>query len=115
MMIKLFTSQYPGMRIWLSQRLTAVVMAGYVVLLIIALLMVKPNNYIAWHVFANSLLFRVGTFFFFICLSIHAWVGVRDVLRDYVFNQTLRGYMQIVVELLLVSYLIWLSIILWSI
>ncbi|MEE9330991.1 MAG: succinate dehydrogenase, hydrophobic membrane anchor protein [Methylophilaceae bacterium] len=115
MMIKLLTSKYPGMRIWLSQRLTAVVMVGYIVLLLIALLLGRPNNYAAWHAFASSWLFRVGTFFFFICLIVHAWIGVRDVLRDYIFNQTLRSYLQITVDLLLVVYLIWLSIILWVI
>ena len=113
-MIELLTSKYPGMRIWLLQRLSAVVMAGYILLLIIALLMVRPNNYVAWHAFASSLLFRASTFFFFICLSMHAWVGVRDVLRDYVFNQALRGYMQIIVDLLLVVYLVWFSLILWT-
>jgi succinate dehydrogenase / fumarate reductase, membrane anchor subunit len=114
MMIELLTSKYPGMRIWLSQRLTAVVMAVYSVLLIIALLIVRPNDYAAWTVFASGLLFRISTFLFFICFSIHAWVGVRDVLRDYIFNQVLRGYMQMLVDLLLIVYVIWLSIILWT-
>lgn len=114
MMIKLLTSKYPGMRLWLSQRLTAVVMAGYLVLLIIALLIVQPNGYDAWRTFVSSWLFSVATFLSFICLSVHAWVGVRDVLRDYVFNQTLRTYLQIGVDLLLVAYLVWLSFILWS-
>jgi succinate dehydrogenase / fumarate reductase, membrane anchor subunit len=115
MMIELLTKQYPGMRIWLSQRITAVVMAVYSVVLIIALCIDKPDSYIDWYAFANHLLFSIPTFLFFICLSIHAWVGVRDVLRDYIFNQTLRGYLQILVDLLLVIYVVWLAIILWII
>lgn len=114
MMIQLLTSNYPGMRIWLSQRLTALVMAGYLVLLIIALLIVKPSDYEAWYHFASHWLFRVATLLCFICLSVHAWVGVRDVLRDYIFNQTLRKYLQIIVDLLLVAYVVWLSFILWG-
>lgn len=114
MMIELLTNQYPGMRIWLSQRITAVVMAAYSVLLVIAICIVKPTDYVAWHAFASHLLFSIPTFLFFICLSIHAWVGVRDVLRDYIFNQTLRGYLQILVDLLLVAYVVWLAIILWT-
>ena len=114
MMIELLTSKYPGMRIWLSQRLTALVMAAYSVLLFIALLIVRPNDYASWTAFASSLLFRISTFLFFISLSMHAWVGVRDVLRDYISNQVLRGYLQILVDLLLVIYIIWLSIILWT-
>jgi len=114
MMIELLTSKYPGMRLWLSQRLTALVMAGYLVLLIITLLIMHPIGYEAWRYFASSWFFSVPTFLFFICLSIHAWVGVRDVLRDYIFNQTLRTYLQIGVDLLLVAYVVWLSFILWS-
>lgn len=114
MMIELLTNQYPGMRIWLSQRLTAFVMAAYSVLLVIALCMVKPDSYVAWSAFASHLLFSVPTFLFFICLSFHAWVGVRDVLRDYIFNQTLRGYLQVLVDVLLVVYVVWLAIILWT-
>lgn len=114
MIIELLTSKYPGMRIWLSQRITAVVMAVYTVLLIVALLIVSPNGYAAWSGFASSLLFRMSTFVFFICLSVHAWVGVRDVLRDYIFNQTLRTYLQIMVDILLVIYVVWLSVILWG-
>jgi succinate dehydrogenase / fumarate reductase membrane anchor subunit len=89
-------------------------MAVYSVLLLIALLIVKPYNYADWYAFASSLEFRLSTFVFFICLSMHAWVGVRDVLRDYIFNQTLRGYLQILVDVLLVGYVVWLSVILWT-
>ncbi len=114
MMIELLTNQYPGMRIWLSQRLTAVILASYLVLLIVALLIVQPSSYDAWYGFASHWLFRIATFLCFVCLSVHAWVGVRDVLRDYIYNQTLRNYLQIAVDLLLVAYVVWLSFILWD-
>ena len=45
----------------------------------------------------------------------HAWLGVADVLKDYVFNKTLRGYMQIIVDIMLLVYLVWVSIILWNV
>jgi succinate dehydrogenase / fumarate reductase, membrane anchor subunit len=112
MMIELLTSRYPGMRLWLSQRLTALIMVIYIVSLIFALLIVQPKDYLAWYAFANCWVFKLGTGLFFICLTMHAWLGVRDVLRDYVFNKTLRAYLQVIVELLLVVYLIWLTMIL---
>ena len=49
------------------------------------------------------------------CLFMHAWLGVADVLQDYVFNKTLRGYMQIAVDIALVAYLFWLMFILWNV
>ena len=115
MLIELLSKKYPGMRQWLMQRLTAVVMAVYIVFLIVYMLVLQPNNHTALRASLNPLWFRFATFLFFICLCIHAWLGVRDVLKDYVFNQTLRGYMQAVVDVLLIAYAIWLSIILWNI
>lgn len=115
MLFKLLSSQYPGMRWWLSQRLTALLMAIYIVLLIVALMVIQPVGYVAWHNFAHGMAFRIGTYLFFICLSIHAWLGVRDVLRDYVFNRSLRAYMQVAVDCLIVIELIWLLVILWKV
>lgn len=42
----------------------------------------------------------------------HAWLGVRDVLKDYVFNVVVRSYMQLLVELALIVDLIWMVTIL---
>ena len=122
MLIQLLTNQYPGMRLWLSQRLTALVMAVYIVLLLILLLIIQPfghatwqENYAAWVEFVSPVWFKLATLLFFMSLFMHAWLGVADVLKDYVFNQTLRAYMQIAVDIALVGYLFWLMFILWNI
>ena len=121
MLIQLLTHKYPGMRLWLSQRLTAVVMAIYIVLLLVLLLVVQPfghatwqQNYAAWYTFASPVWFRLATLMFFMCLLMHAWLGVADVLKDYIFNKTLRAYMQMAVDIVLVVYLFWLVYILWN-
>ena len=115
MLIQLLTNKYPGMRIWLSQRLTALVMAFYMVLMVIMLLIMQPAGFTAWYDFVSPIWFRLLTLIFFMCLFMHAWLGVADVLKDYVFNKTLRAYMQIVVDILLLVYLAWVSIILWNV
>ena len=122
MLIQLLTNQYPGMRLWLSQRLTALVMAVYIVLLLILLLVIQPfghttwqQNYAAWIEFVSPVWFKLATLLFFMCLFMHAWLGVADVLKDYVFNKTLRAYMQIAVDIALVVYLFWSMFILWNI
>jgi succinate dehydrogenase / fumarate reductase, membrane anchor subunit len=115
MVIQLLTSKYPGMRLWLSQRITALVMALYTVLLILMLVIQQPSGFVAWHAFVSPLWFKLVTFLFFVCLFIHAWLGVADVLKDYVFNKILRKYMQIVVDIALVVYLFWLIFILWNV
>ena len=115
MLIQLLTNKYPGMRIWLSQRLTALVMTFYIVLMVIMLLIMRPVDFSAWHDFVSPIWFRLLTLLFFMCLFMHAWLGVADVLKDYVFNKTLRGYMQIAVDILLLVYLAWVSVILWNV
>ena len=115
MILQLLTNKYPGMRLWLSQRLTALVMAFYIVLLIIMLLIVQPAGFDAWHNFVTPIWFRITTLLFFMCLFMHAWLGIADVLKDYVYNKTLRAYMQIAVDIALVAYLFWLIFILWNV
>jgi succinate dehydrogenase / fumarate reductase membrane anchor subunit len=115
MLIQLLTNKYPGMRLWLSQRLTALVMAFYIGLLVIMLLIMQPADFADWHNFVSPIWFRLLTLIFFMCLLMHAWLGVSDVLQDYVFNKTLRGYMQIAVDIALVTYLFGLMFILWNV
>jgi succinate dehydrogenase / fumarate reductase, membrane anchor subunit len=115
MLIQLLTNKYPGMRLWLSQRLSAVIMAAYIVLLIIILAALQPNNHAAWRALFATFWMCIATWFFFLSLFIHAWLGVGDVFKDYVFNKNLRAKLQIIVDILLVIYLVWISFILWNI
>jgi len=112
MLIELLTKKYPGMRQWLTQRLTAVVMAAYIVSLILLLALKWPANYESWMIFVSPWWWRLATLLFFVSLCMHAWLGVRDVLKDYVSNLNLRAFMQTLVDILLIAYAIWMSIIL---
>ena len=121
MLIQLLTHKYPGMRLWLSQRLTALVMAVYIVTFVILLLVMQPfghatwqENYTAWYAIASQIWFRLATLVFFMCLLMHAWLGVTDVLKDYVFNKAVRAYLQMAVDIALVGYLFWVVYILWN-
>jgi succinate dehydrogenase / fumarate reductase, membrane anchor subunit len=106
MMFELLTSKYPGMRQWLTQRLSAVSMALYVLLLVLRLCWARPVGYEAWRTFFSPSWWRVLTLWFFLCMLIHAWLGVRDVLRDYIFNLRLRAILQILVDVVLIADLI---------
>jgi succinate dehydrogenase / fumarate reductase membrane anchor subunit len=114
MLIELLTKKYPGMRMWLAQRISAVVMALYTVLFGLLILIKQPAGYEAWKLFMSPWWWRILTLLFFISLYMHAWLGVRDVLKDYVFNLRLRAVLQTLVDVLLIVYLCWVSIILWG-
>jgi succinate dehydrogenase / fumarate reductase, membrane anchor subunit len=114
MVIELLTNKYPGMRLWLSQRLTAVLMAVYIVLLFVILVALQPNDFAAWRALFSAFWMRIATWIFFLSLMIHAWLGVSDVFKDYIFNKQLRSVLQMGVDILLVVYLVWITFILWN-
>ncbi|MFV1922795.1 MAG: succinate dehydrogenase, hydrophobic membrane anchor protein [Methylotenera sp.] len=115
MLFELLTKRYPGMRVWLLQRITAVYMAVYVPFLAGYFLINKPNDYVVWVELNSACWLKVLSCLFFLSLCLHAWVGVRDVLRDYVPNITLRHGLQLIVEIVLIACLIWSVYIFWSI
>ena len=115
MLIELLTKKYPGMRQWLAQRLSAVYMALYTLILLELLIAKRPASFMQWQAFFAPWWWRLLTLLFFISLAMHAWLGVRDVLKDYIFNVTLRGYLQLLVDIVLMMDLAWATYILWNI
>jgi len=102
-----------GLASWLAQRVTAVVMALYSVILLVVFLRGAPLSYGVWKdLFAQGWM-RVGTLLFAVSLAWHAWVGVRDILMDYVKPVGVRLSLQVAVLLVLAGYLGWTIQILW--
>ena len=58
---------------------------------------------------------RLASLLFLLSVFWHAWIGVRDILMDYVKPTGLRLALQVGVVLLLVAYSLWSIQILWSI
>jgi succinate dehydrogenase / fumarate reductase membrane anchor subunit len=73
-----------GLRAWILQRITAVYLAAFIVLFGGALLLCPPASYAAWRDWLASPWISIALLLFFLALMIHAWVGVRDILIDYV-------------------------------
>jgi succinate dehydrogenase / fumarate reductase membrane anchor subunit len=107
MVIELLTKRYPGMRAWLMQRLTALVMAIYSVMALGRILLEQPSDYEAWLSFSQPWWWRVASLLFWISLSIHAWLGIRDVFKDYVPNASVRGLLLKLLVVMLWVYLAW--------
>ncbi|MEO8628096.1 MAG: succinate dehydrogenase, hydrophobic membrane anchor protein [Betaproteobacteria bacterium] len=73
-----------GLRAWLVQRVTAVFMLLFIVFLLLHFLFDRPCSYAAWHGWMSSPAMRIAAVVFFAALIAHAWVGLRDVIMDYV-------------------------------
>jgi succinate dehydrogenase membrane anchor subunit len=103
-----------GWRDWLVQRVTAVVMAVYSVVLVVVLLPGGPLTYAAWKALFAQGWMRVATLLFAASLAWHAWIGVRDILMDYVRPTGTRLALQVLVILLLAGCMGWTVQILWG-
>lgn len=103
-----------GLTAWLLQRLTAVVMAAYTVLAAAALLADPPSSWEAWRALFSAPFARLATMLFVLALLYHAWVGVRDIIMDYVKPTALRLGLQALAGTALLFYLLWSVAILWG-
>ena len=103
-----------GIGDWLLQRLTAVVMAVYTMVVSIGVILVPPRTYADWKALFSPALFKIATMMFVAALLYHAWVGMRDILMDYIRATGVRLTAQAAVGLMLFFYLVWAASILWG-
>ena len=103
-----------GLMDWLIQRLTAVVMAVYTLLVLGVALWNGGIDHALWtRLFAHGG-FRLASFLFMVALLYHAWIGVRDILMDYVKPVGVRLLLETVSVVVLVAYVGWTIRLLWG-
>ncbi len=102
-----------GMRDWLSQRITATLMALFTVVLLAQLLMPGALDYYRWSAIFAAQWMKVLTFVVIVSLAWHAWVGVRDILMDYVKLMGMRLALQVATLVWLVGCAGWAVQVLW--
>jgi succinate dehydrogenase / fumarate reductase membrane anchor subunit len=73
-----------GLKAWVVQRVTAVYLAGFSVYLALYFIISRPADHEQLAAWATSPWVAVGLMLFVPLLLAHAWVGIRDVLIDYV-------------------------------
>ena len=99
---------------WIAQRVTAVVMVIYTLLLLAVFSARRgPMDYASWKALFAAGWMRVATLMFAVSLAWHAWVGLRDILMDYARPDSLRFALQVVSILIIAAYLGWTVQILW--
>jgi len=103
-----------GLGDWLLQRLTAVVMALYTIGFAACLLIRPPATYGDWNALFSGSFVRLATMFFVAALLYHAWVGMRDIVMDYVKPTGIRLGLQTIIGGALAFQLIWAASILWG-
>lgn len=82
--------QISGLRAWMLQRLSALYLAGYALWATIFFLLNPIPDHAAWRALWAQPAMAIGATLLFMALLVHAWVGIRDVILDYVRPPLLR-------------------------
>lgn len=102
-----------GLRDWLAQRVTALLMALFTLVVLVQLLMPGELGYDRWAGIFAAQWMKVLSFVVIVSLAYHAWVGVRDVLMDYVHSTGVRLLAQMFTIVWLVGCAGWAVQVLW--
>ena len=108
------TGAHYGLRDWLAQRITAIVMLVYTLIIVMALMMLPKFDYWHWTALGQLSWLRYATLLFVLALLLHAWVGVRNMFMDYIKDSGLRLTLYVLVILALIAYGAWAVQILWG-
>lgn len=103
-----------GLRDWLVQRLTAVVMLAYVLGWVAFLLVADDASHADWRALFAQDWVRVLTTVTLLALLWHAWVGVRDIWMDYVKPAGVRIVLHTLTALWLVGCLVYMIKVVWG-
>ena len=102
-----------GLRAWLVQRVSAVYMLLFMVFVLVHFVVDPPHSYPAWHGWMTSSGVSIATAVFFVALLAHAWVGVRDVILDYIHLVAFRVCALTLLGFGLMAMGLWVMRILW--
>ena len=102
-----------GLRDWLSQRVTATLMALFTLAVLVQVLWPGEMGYDRWAGIFSRQWMKVLTFAVIVSLLVHVWVGMRDVLMDYVKSVAARLTLQVFVIVWLVGCAGWAIQVLW--
>lgn len=101
-----------GVRDWVMQRISAVVLAVYSVVMVCFFLFNKVD-FLAWHTFMTSLPMKLFSLLAVLSLVAHSWVGMWTVLTDYIKSSGLRLVLQLLIIIAIIVYLFWGILVFW--
>lgn len=114
MVNRVVTGAHYGLRDWLIQRITAALMSVYSAALAGYLLLQSHLDYDVWTGLFSGQPMRTFTLLFLLSVFYHAWLGIRDIVMDYVKPAGARLAIYVLVILVSLLYAIWAVQILWG-
>jgi succinate dehydrogenase / fumarate reductase membrane anchor subunit len=103
-----------GLRAWVLQRVSAVYLALFLVYFVAQWAVAPPADYAAWRAWIGGPVMSVATLLGVTALLLHAWVGLRDILIDYVQPTALRLSLLAALALGLAACALWAAAVLFA-
>ena len=101
---RLVVGAHYGLRDWLAQRVTGVLMALFTIIVLGQLMLSSgPIGYDKWAGIFSSQWMKVLTFSVILALLYHVWIGMRDIWMDYV---TSAVWLRLVLQVATIVWLI---------
>ncbi|HXF45849.1 MAG TPA: succinate dehydrogenase, hydrophobic membrane anchor protein [Burkholderiaceae bacterium] len=116
---RLVVGAHYGLKDWLAQRITAVVLAVYAVFFVLYSALrggdAAASAYEAWARLFAPVWMKVATLIEIAALVYHAWIGMRDIWMDYIKPTGVRLALQVATVLWLAFCAVWAAQILWRV
>lgn len=109
------TRRGQGVSAWLVQRVTAVLLAGATLYFAFYFPFAGPDSAAAWRATIAQLPVQLALSLYLLALLAHTWVGMRDVVLDYLHPFALRICALVVLALGLIVCALWGLGILWRV
>ena len=114
MVNRIVVGAHYGLRDWILQRITAVIMILYVAVFFAQVLAGPTLDYGTWRAIFAPQWMKFATLLFLFGVFLHAWIGVRDIVMDYIKHSGLRLALYSVFVSALFVYAAWSVRILWG-
>lgn len=106
---------HQGLRDWVIQRVTAIILALYSIGMFVFFCRHTDLAFYEWHNLFSALWMKVATLLFVLSLLFHAWIGMWTILTDYVKPFWLRFILHSLILLALISFFFAALLILWGV
>jgi len=106
-----------GVNSWLQQRVTAVLMLVAIIAIFVFMVLANriiDENFITWQQFFSFTFVKIFTQITILGIVLHAWIGMRDVVMDYVKSYSTRVTFYSIIIVWLVGSFIYSAVVLWA-
>lgn len=96
-----------GIYEWLLIRISGLLIFLYILCITTFIIYNAPINYIKWYCFFDKKIIKVFTILTLLSVALHAWIGMWQVITDYIKTKLIRLIIQTITCFMLLFYLIY--------